>query len=150
MLLFGRWASTCHRVSINPTCCNAVILPAVTRDVNIRFRTILSGHAIAYRWRSLRSHHHESNNLRLSSPIDWYVISLHITTVLYTPCGVIAALSHTRYYIHMPVSPVAQLVTSKPSDTLRRAFESRYKWRTIQKSLLHKIRHHGLRGKGAA
>ena len=65
-----------------------------------------------------------------------------------------------------PAAPVAQLVTSKPSDTLGREFESRELrfflakkikikidmpniWTTI-KSLVHKIRLHGRRGKGTA
>ena len=55
------------------------------------------------------------------------------------------------YCTLVPVAPVAQLVTSKSSDTLGHEFESR-NWgfsRTI-KSLVHKIRLHGRRGKGTA
>ena len=122
ILLFGRRASTCYRLSINPTCCNAVILPTVTRDVNVRFRTVLSGHAIAHRWRSLRCwHHHESDNVRLSFPIDWYVCDIF---TYYYYCTYIYL--YIQYLLHnMLVSPIAQLVTLKPSDTLGREIESR-------------------------
>ena len=102
-------------ISINPTCYNAVILPAVTRDVNIRFRTILSGHAIAYRLRPLRSHHHESNNSRLSFPVDWYVCDI----ITYYYCTVHTLRSNSSLityqvlhtYAGLPGSSVGNLET---------------------------------------